>query len=75
MPKLRVFEKFGVRVWFLDEEEGQRELTDRIGHLPGPVDWEATAETCRVLGDGEGIEIEFVFREEGTDTEEEPEEG
>lgn len=64
MPKIRVFEKPGerVRVWFVEREgEGARELLDPIGHLPGEVDWRATAETCRALGD-EGLEIELVFR-------------
>lgn len=63
MPRIRIFEKFGVRVWFVDDEEGgQRELVDRIGHLSGEIDWERTAASCRPIGD-KGLEIQFVFKD------------
>lgn len=67
MPRIRIFEKQADRlhVWFVDEQEdGQRELRDPIGHLSGEVDWQATARSCRPLAD-EGIEIELVFRADG----------
>lgn len=68
MARIRIFQKFGVRVWFLDEDEGgQRELMDRIGHLTGKIDWRKTAETCRPIGD-EGLEIRFVFEDEGAES-------
>lgn len=65
MPTIRIFEKQGdqVRVWFLADGEGQRELLDPIGHVEGAIDWAATAETCRPIGDDEGLEIDIVFRE------------
>ena len=64
MAKIRIFEKGGDRlsVWFVDDEaDGRRELRDPIGHLPGEIDWQATARTCRPLAD-QGLEVELVFR-------------
>lgn len=62
MARIRIFQKDSVRVWFVDEGEGKRELS-RVGGLPGPVDWSRTAETCRPLPGGEGVELRFVFEE------------
>ena len=61
MLKLRLLERYGVRVFLCaaEELEGFRELGPRVGHLEGPVDWEKTAATCRVVN-GECIEIDLV---------------
>jgi len=64
MLKLRLLERYGVRVFLcpMDKLEGYRELGPRVGHLSGPVDWEKTAATCRVVN-GECIEIDLVCAE------------
>ncbi len=64
MLKLRLLERYGVRAFLCGEGlEGYRELGPRVGHPGGPIDWERTAASCRVVN-GECIEIDLVCREE-----------
>lgn len=63
MAGIRVFDRFNVRVWFVDDDgTGLRELEDPIAHLPGDIDWVKTAATCKPIRD-EGLEFEFVYKE------------
>ncbi|MEE8446786.1 MAG: hypothetical protein V3S52_03945 [Gemmatimonadota bacterium] len=66
MPRIRIFEKTGVKVWLVDDQgRGLRELKQPIAHLPGKVDWAQTAATCRPIGN-EGLEIDLVFQKDGS---------
>lgn len=64
MLRLRVFESGGqVKVWLCDQEGAPlRELVNPIGDLPGPIDWDKTADSCRSIR-GEGLEIDFAVGE------------
>lgn len=63
MLRLRIFENSEVRVWLVDEEgSALRELRDPIGGLPRKIDWQRTAESCRVIAD-EGVEIDLVLED------------
>ena len=62
---IRIFQKGDesglVKVCLIDGDgTALRELQDPIGHVPGAIDWEKTAATCRAIA-GQGIEVDLVM--------------